>query len=342
MLIGVIFIILEETFNTDFMDIIGKAFNPSAGDARAVCSQYGKWIMALITKGADSDKTIADFNSAVAALGDDEWDAGQEVWKQIATDSPVLMLCRNTSSNESYAWRKVYYNKLDEVIGPYPEEPYALKSSMMGFYTDMILVRQEVMNPSDYLRDNKFNFYSGKDFVILSTASYDRAKDWNSYNRASINLVTALCGDNPEEHWEDAEKALRASIAQDAAYVVIVDADECRKRAFWNVPEGEPSEHKIRIEWSKTGWELTGPEYDEHISDLIQAKTGVLDYEYFWSLCITEIGESSMTFRYKDKKYVLAPGESFELFENDSYEDSQEVEHYDIDYTIKISWINNE
>lgn len=328
-----------ETSHIDIMDIIAKAFDSADGNARAACADFDDYVIGIITKGDDAAQTIASFKEAVAGLGSDVWDIADQIWKSIKTDSPVLMICRNTKSNESYSWRKVHYSNLDEIVGPYPKEPYALKSSMMGFYTDMFLVRPELSYPSDCLRDDKFNFYSGKDFLILSTASYDRAKDWNTYQKASIDLVTALCGDKPEEHWEDAEKVLRGSIAQDAAYVVIVDAEQCRRRAFWNVPEGEPSEHKIKIEWSKKGWELMGSDYDEHSSDTIQAKTGVLNYESFGGLCITEITEQFITFRYMDKKYVLSPGESFTLFYNDSYEDSQGVEHYDIDYELSISRI---
>ena len=46
------------------MDFIGKAFNPSQGNARAICLADDLWVMALITKGDDAEQVLAAFREA--------------------------------------------------------------------------------------------------------------------------------------------------------------------------------------------------------------------------------------------------------------------------------------
>lgn len=324
------------------MDIIGKAFNPTEGNARATCIELDNMVIGLITKGDDAQHTIALFHKVVANLDSDVFNKGKEIWKHIETESPVMMFCRKRGSNDYGLWGDAYYKNIDYVMGEYPNNPYALDSSMTGLYADLLLNNPELTYPADFLQADKFNFYFGKDVIVLSTAPYNRKKDLEKLEKAVVDAVKHLCEDQPEEHWNEAEKVLRNYFGTDEAFVIIVNADDCRKRVHWNISEGEPTEHRLKIEWSKVGWELTGPEWNEHTTDIIQAKTGSLVYEDFLGLCISKITDTKITLLYGTQQYQLAPGKSLKFFNNDSYENSEGIEYRDINYELNITWLSNE
>ena len=56
------------------MNIIGKAFNPAQGDARAICMKVGGYVIGLVTKGEDSEHTIASFEKIAANMDENEWE----------------------------------------------------------------------------------------------------------------------------------------------------------------------------------------------------------------------------------------------------------------------------
>ena len=118
-----------------------------------------------------------------------------------------------------------------------------------------------------------------------------------------------------------------------------MDADECRKRLNWNTPEGPETDIRLKISWSKKGWALMNSEWDERREDIVQARTGALNYEAFNGPCITEISDSAITFRRGEDKRILEPGKSLFYSYNDSYEDHEGVEHRDIDYSLIITWL---
>lgn len=321
------------------MDIIGKAFNPTAGNARAACVEIDDMIIGIITHGDDAEDTIASFNDAVQNLDKDSWSKGKDIWNNINTTSPFLMFCRKRSTDDDSLWGNFYHKNISYVMGEYPDSPYALDASMTGLCAALLLNTTELAYPADFLQKENFNFYVGKDVVVLSTAPYNRANDWEQLNKTVVEAVKPLCCDHPEEHWDDAGKVLFNSIAPDHAHIIIVNADDCRKRVNWNIPDGEPTRHQLKIEWSKRGWELMNSEWDEHTTDIVRAKTGCLYYEEFFGLCITEITDNKITLRRGTQQYILTPGESLNLSENDSYEDHEGVEHRDIDYELNITWL---
>lgn len=315
------------------MNFIGKAFNPATGNARAVCIELDDMIIGLITKGDDAEETIALFKEAVKNIDKNAWSKDKDIWNSINTNSPVLMLCRKSNSID------YFYNNIDYVMGKYPKNPHALESSMTGLFSSLMLIKPELTYPADFLKAEKFNYYYGKDVILLSTAPYKRKKDWELLNKTILDAVTPLCGDNPEQQWDEAEKILLNNMGTDEAYILIVNAEDCHKRIHWNVPIGEPTEHQLKIEWSKNGWELMGKDWNEKTSEIIQAKTGSLLYEEFYGICITEITDNKMTFRKGTEQYTLTPGASLNFFSNDSYEDHEGIEHRDINYKLNITWI---
>ena len=100
---------------------------------------------------------------------------------------------------------------------------------------------------------------------------------------------------------------------------------------------GEPTNPRIQIDWKKRGWSI-GNDYDEHISDVVFARRGVISYENFLC-CITEITDEAITIRLGDKTETLTPGNSLVFRDGDSYEDHEGVEHYDITNTLTIEWL---
>lgn len=171
-------------------------------------------------------------------------------------------------------------------------------------------------------------------------ADYNR-EQWEGINISLVEAITPLCCDNPEEHWSEVEELLREAIDPCGAYVIIVDGDTCRARMSWNVKEGEPTEHRLKIDWSKVGWALMNSEWNEHTSDTIQAKCGKLAYEGFGDLCIKEIAEDRMVFILGEDRYVLTRSERLSLRYNNSFEDHEGVEWHDINYSLDITWLDD-
>ena len=321
------------------MDFIGKAFNPSQGNARAICLADDLWVMALITKGDDAEQVLAAFREADSRYEGNVWGKPQMLWENLGTESPVMLFCRNKRTNEAGIWRKCFYKNFKYEVGEYPDQPYALSSDMMGLYADFMLSSRELQMTTDFLRDDRFNFYSAREAMLLTTAPYVREKDAERFDKAIFEAFSALCGDHPEKQWEEAERVLREAIDPDAAYVLIVDADECQQRVNWSIKEGETTDERLRIHWSKKGWRLMNTEYDEHTDETVQAKTGSLHYEGFAGLCITEISPTKIVFRNGQEERILLPGETLNYHLNDSYEDHEGVEQYDVDYWLSISWV---
>ena len=290
------------------MDIIGKAFNPAGGAAKAVCEKVDGCIRGQIIKGD-------------------------------GPDSPSLVFNRELHLNDDGIWGKCIHKNSGRQLGTWPESPYTLKADYIALSAEFMTVRPEIYVARDLLCKDHFNLYLGKDAVLLSSAPYERERDWEKLNEAILGAFRAMCGDNPEEHWEDAGKVLRDTLGPDNAYVLIVDADECRKRLNWNTPEGPETDIRLKISWSKKGWALMNSEWDERREDIVQARTGALNYEAFIGLCITEISDSAITFRRGEDKRILEPGKSLFYSYNDSYEDHEGVEHRDIDYSLIITWL---
>ena len=66
-------------------------------------------------------------------------------------------------------------------------------------------------------------------------------------------------------------------------------------------------------------WALMDNEWDEHTEETVLAKTGALNYAGFIGLCITQISDSSITFRNGGDQRVLEPGKTLFYHYNDSY-----------------------
>ena len=322
------------------MDIIGKAFNPTDGNAKAIVLEADGTVVGVVAKGAEAGQTLSAFRQEVEKPEVDVYYHTKEIWDNVKEKSPVLMIARNARTNEDGIWRHVYYRGFKYQVGEYPDQPYALSSDMMGLYADLMLIRKELSYPTDFLREDKFNYYSGRDVIVLSTAPYNRERDWETFNQAVVDAVAAMCGDDPSKNWDKAGDVLREALGENAAFVMIVDADECRKRVNWTVKEGEPTDVKLRIEWRKKGWKLMGDDFDERSDETVQAKTGQLLYDGFIGLCITEITPDQIVFRNGKEERILTPGETLHYHLNDSYEDHEGVEHYDIDYYLHITWLS--
>lgn len=321
------------------MDIIGKSFSTTQGNARAACATIDSYLIGLITKGDDADEVVATFKRAAEEVAEGAWDPTKEIWDKLETDSPILMYCRNRW-HEEYGIGKIYYRNIDFVKGSYPDSAHLLESRMFGLMADMMSVRRELFNSIDFIELDKFNRYPGRDVILLSTADYNR-EQWEGINISLVEAITPLCCDNPEEHWSEVERLLREAIDPCEAYVVIVDGDTCRARMSWNVKEGEPTEHRVKIDWSKVGWALMNSEWNEHTSDTIQAKCGRLAYEGFDDLCIKEIAEDRMVFILGEDRHILTRGEGLSLRYNDSFEDHEGVEWRDINYSLDITWLDD-
>ena len=224
------------------MDIIGKAFNPAGGAAKAVCEKVDGCIRGQIIKGD-------------------------------GPDSPSLVFNRELHLNDDGIWGKCIHKNSGRQLGTWPESPYTLKADYIALSAEFMTVRPEIYVARDLLCKDHFNLYLGKDAVLLSSAPYERERDWEKLNEAILGAFRAMCGDNPEEHWDDAGKVLRDTLGPDNAYVLIVDADECRKRLNWNTPEGPETDIRLKISWSKKGWALMNSEWDERREDIVQAIT---------------------------------------------------------------------
>lgn len=324
------------------MDIIGKAFNPVQGDARAVCVQTDGFIIGLITKGKDAEQTIASFRNNMTDIDDKSWEKTKEIWESINTCSPLIMFCRNRYTSDCGLWKRSYYKNVDNVVGEYPYNSFGLESSMFGIYADMMSVSKELLNATDFIREEKFNFGSGKSLILLSTAPYKREEDWEQINKALIDAVTPLCNEKPEEHWDEVGRILADALGPDSAYVIITDADKCRERQNWNIKEGEPTGHWLKAEWSKKGFAgLYGPDYDEHASETIQARTGTLLYEGFGGLCIKEITDDRIVFLHRTEKKILTPGNSIYFCEHDGYESHDGIEYRNLTFRLGITWVQD-
>lgn len=321
------------------MEIIGKAFNPAGGTERAVCTNIDGWISGLMVKGEDAGQAISAYLEEAGKLKSAMRREREEVWKGWQNSSPALAFYRNLSLNDDGLWGHCLHKNSGRQLGTYPESPYTMKADMIALSTEFMLVRPEMLYTRDVLCADRFNLYYGKDAVLLSSAPYERERDWEKLNKAFLGAFCALCGDNPEAHWDDAGKVLRDTLGEDHAYVLIVDADECRKRVNWNTPEGPATDIRLKISWRKKGWALMDNEWDEHTEETVLAKTGALNYAGFVGLCITEISDSSITFRNGGDQWVLEPGKTLFYHYNDSYEDHEGVEHRDIDYSLSITWL---
>ena len=321
------------------MDIIGKAFNPAGGTAKAVCTNIDGWISGLIVKGEDAERTVSAYLGEAGKLKRAMWNEHNAIWEGLQTNSPALLFYRNPSLNDDGIWGKCLHKNSGRELGTYPETPYTLKADFIALSADFMTACREIYVARDLLCMDRFFLYYGKDAVLLSSAPYERERDWEKLNEAIFGAFSALCGDHPEEHWEDAGKVLRDKLGPDNAYVLIVNADECRKRLHWSIPEGPATDIRLKISWRKKGWALMDNEWDEQKEETVLARTGDLKYEAFYGLCITEISDSAITFRRGTDQRVLDPGKSLFYFHNDSYEDHEGVEHRDIDYSLSITWL---
>ena len=313
------------------MNIIGKAFNPPNGNAQAACVKTDYWMVALITKGDDAKQTISNFIRDAASLEAEKWDQPKKLWATVKTESPVMMFCRNLINNEDGLWREFFHKNIDGIDAKQP-----IGASMTGLVANLKSLNPGLNIPEDFL--NTYNLLSRMSVVVLSTASYERERDWDKLNEATIAAQKALCHDNPEQGWEEAGAALRNIINPDAAYVMITDADQCRERIHWNVKQGEPTNIKLWIAWSMKGWKLMNTEYDEHICETIPARTGNLVYEGFTGLHITEITDNEIAFRFGEDRRILTPGKDITFSHNDCYEDHEGLEQYNIHYSLLIKW----
>lgn len=316
-------------------NIIGKVFNPEQGNARAACVNLHTNVVGIITKGDDADQTIASFQKAAKKIGKNTWDETKELWDSIKTDSPVMMFSRSTNSDSV----KSFYRNLGEAIGKYPND-HVLKASMIGMSSSVLKVRPELSYPVDFYEISNTNKYCGTLAVVLSTAPYNRKEDWATLQKAVLNVYKTLCSENPEEQWDAAGEVLRNAFGADEAYVIIVYANTCRDRSFWNIPEGELTKHRLKIDWSKKGWALMSEEYNESTSETIQARIGSpLSYEGFGTLYIKEITDNEITLVCEQEEHTLTPGETIYFHYNDSYEDHEGVEWRDINHKLEITWL---
>lgn len=319
------------------MNIIGKAFNPTQGDARAICMETDGYVIGLITKGEDSEKTVASFENTVANIDENEWDKAAKIWKSIETDSPVIMFCRNKRSDDSAMWKRIFCKNVKKEH----DNTDVMEASMTGTYTYTMLIAKELYSPFEFITKTGSESSYGQSLILLSTAPYNKEKNWEELKKTILDAYTPLCSENPEEHWNEAGKVLQDALGHENAFVIITDAEDCIRRMHWNVAEGEPTEHKLEIKWSKEGFGgLYGPDYDEHTTEIVQAKTGALSkYEEFESLCITEITDSAITFIIKGEKKILTPGKTLYFTEHDGYESHDGIEYKSITYDLSITWL---
>ncbi len=321
------------------MHLIYNIFNPQQSNARAACANAQGYVVGCITKGDDAQQTIAAFIEGVKSMKATFREDWEKLIRSLPTKSPVLLCYRNPSSNESYNWGGFYYKNLHERVGTYPENPYGIRSDMTAFLADMMLVRPELITEGDFLHSDRFNFVAGKDVIIMSTAAYEQQRDWETLRKTALQSVKALCGEHPDEQWEKAGEVLRTALGEDEAYIIFIDADECRQRVNWNVEEGVPTDKQLHISWRKKGWALMGHDYDEHTDETVQAHTGSLTYAGFIGLCITKITDTEIVLRKGDDERILTPGSSETYHYNDSYEDHEGVEQRDIDYWLHLTWV---
>lgn len=321
------------------MDIIAKAFNPENGTARAVIVNIDGWISGLVTKGGRAEEVITAYQEEAAKLEKALWAEHKQLFRGLKTNSPAVMFYRCPTYNDDSLWGNCYHKKLGIVSGTYPESPYTLKANMMALSADFYLNQPELYSTKDHLAN--FNIGSGKVAILLSSAPYQRERDWEALNKAMLEAFKALCGDHPEEHWDEVGKALRDNLGADQAYVFIVDADECRRRMNWNVKEGEATDIKLRIYWSKKGWALMDNEWNEHTDETIQARTGLLTYEGFEGLCISEINDGKIILRRGEEQRVLTTGKEESFSYSDFYEDHEGIEQRDIRYYLSIEWLED-
>ena len=94
----------------------------------------------------------------------------------------------------------------------------------------------------------------------------------------------------------------------------------------------------MRLLRSSRRWSIS-QDYDEHISNVVNACIGAINYESFVGLCITSIADDAITVKLCSKTQMLAPGNKLVFRGGDSYEDHEGVEHYDITYILEIEWL---
>ena len=318
------------------MDIIAKAFNPKNGTARAVTVNIDGWISGLVTKGNQAEETIAAYQEGAAKLEKALWEEHEKLFKSLKTNSPTVMFYRCPTYNDDSLWGHCLFKKVKRERGSYPENPYTLNAEAMALSADFYQNQRELYSTRDLIADILIGY--GKEAILLSSAPYERERDWEPLNKAMLEAFSALCCDHPEEHWDEVGEILRDTLGADNAYVFITDADECRRRLNWSVKEGEPTDAKLRIWWSKRGWALMDNEWNERTDETIQARTGTLVYEGFAGLCITEINEQEIILRRGEQQYVLTPGKTESFSYRDFYEDHEGIEQRDIRYYLSIEW----
>ena len=91
----------------------------------------------------------------------------------------------------------------------------------------------------------------------------------------------------------------------------------------------------MRLLRSSRHWSIS-QDYDEHISNVVNACAGTINYESFVGLCITSITDDAITVKLDGKTQTLTPGNKLVFRDGDSYEDHEGVEHYDITYILEI------
>ncbi len=311
------------------MDIIIRAFNPESGDVRATCADICNNAVGLIVKGDDADALVAKFHEQTPTIDlRSNWSGLSDLFESLETSSPMIMFCRNTNeAAEQYRWMDCFHKNLGE-------KPCD-KAEMVGIVASMRFDRPEVASKPNNIIAARFS--CDRDVILIASTPYNKKRDLEPLTRALERAYASLCYDNPEEHWVEAEELLHNELGKDNAYILIVDADKCRKRFSWNIAPGEPTNHRLKIDWRKKGWSI-GCDYDEHTSDIVNARTGVISYESFQG-CITEITDDAITIKIGDKTKILTPGEIVEFRDGDSYEDHEGVEHYDITYILEIEWL---
>lgn len=312
------------------MQIIRQAFNPEGGNARAACENIDdRYAVGLIVKGDDADAIIAKFREQVPTIDlSANWSGLSDLFDSLETNSPVIMFCRNThEAAERNKWMDCFYKN----IGESPLD----RSEMVGVTANIRFDKPEVVGV-DNIIEARFRFY--RNVILISSAPYDKKCDTERLIRSLERAYIPLCNHEPEEHWQEVGEVLRNELGKDNAYIFIANADFCRERAYWNLPAGEPTKHRLKIDWRKKGWSI-GQDYDEHISDVVNARTGAFNYESFEGLCITSITDDAITVKLDGKTQTLTHGNTLVFRDGDSYEDHEGVEHYDITYILEIEWL---
>lgn len=311
------------------MNIIIRAFSPESGNVRATCADICNNAVGLIVKGDDADALVAKFHAQAPTIDlSSNWSGLSDLFESLETDSPIIMFCRNTREEaEQYRWMDCFHKNL----GKNPDN----EAEMVGIVANVKFDRPEVVSVASNIINARFS--SNRGVVLIASTPYDKQRDFEPLTRVLERAYASLCYEKPEEHWAEVEELLHNELGKDNGYILIVDAEGCSKRSIWNVALGEPTNHRLKIDWKKRGWSI-GQDYNEHTSEIVNARTGVISYESFQG-CITEITDDAMTIKLGDRTETLTPGSSLVFRDGDSYEDHEGVEHYDISYALEIEWL---